>query len=191
MSTAIANPLQFLINQAANTESLGEVSRLRQRQQNATDEIVILADVSTSMDESAGGKKKIEILREALSKAWPNAPNARLIAFSCLPVFLSDPQNLPEPSGSTALHLAIESAQSFKPSRTLVISDGRPDDEASALSAADDLTGQIDVIYCGPEGETQAILFLQKLARRTGGRCYVTPPQNLLEPVKRLLLLTE
>jgi hypothetical protein len=191
MSTAMANPLQSLINQASNTESTGEVSRLRQRQQTATDEVVILADVSDSMSESAGGKKKIEVLRDALSRVWPNAQNARLIAFSSLPVFLSDPQNLPDPSGSTALHLAIQSAQSFKPSRTLVISDGRPDDEMSAFAAADELTGQIDVIYCGPEGDTQAILFLQRLVRRTGGTCHVTPPQNLLEPVKRLLLLTE
>ena len=189
MSTAIANPLQSLINQAAKEESIGTVTKLRQRAQTGNETVVILADISTSMDESAGNRKKIEILRDALASVWPAALNARLIGFSSLPVHLSDPACLPSPFGSTALHLAIDSAKCLLPSRTVIISDGRPDNEMTAFAAADKLSGRIDVIYCGPEGDTQAILFMQLLARQTGGCCYVTAPQNLLEPIKRLLFL--
>lgn len=188
MSTAIANPLQLLIDQAGKAKSTGEVSRLRQRQTSAGSAVLILADVSTSMDGLIGSKRKIEILREALSSIWPTAEETHLIGFSSLPIHLPDPQSIPTPSGSTALHLAIESAKSFSPSRTVIISDGRPDDEMAAIAATDTLTGQIDVIYCGPEDDTQAILFLQRLARRTGGCCYTTPPQGLLQSVRRLLL---
>lgn len=191
MSQSIANPLQSLINQAGKQESAGEASRLRQRQQAAGDAVVILADVSDSMAESAGGKSKYQVLKDALRQVMPNAPKARLIAFSSLATFHSDPQSLPAPSGSTALHLAIESAQGFCPRRTIVISDGRPDSEQMALDAADRLSGRIDVIYCGPEEDYQAISFLQRLARSTGGSYQGTAPTKLIEPVRRLLLLTE
>lgn len=195
MSEAIANPLQSLIAQAGNQQPAGEVARLRLRQRGATDTVAILADVSTSMAETAGATSKYEILKTALRNVWPSAPNARLIAFDSLPEFLADPQLLPLPRGGTALHLAIEAAQSLYPGRTLVITDGRPDDKPAALDAADKLTGRIDVIYCGPDGDLDAISFLQRLARSTGGSCTVTPQNagqlNLLEPVRRLLLLTE
>lgn len=161
----------------------------------ADDTVAILTDVSTSMAEAAGATSKYEILKTALRNVWPSALNARLIAFDSLPEFLADPQSLPLPRGSTALHLAIEAAQSLHPGRTLVITDGRPDDKQAALDAADKLTGRIDVIYCGPDGDIDAISFLQRLARSTGGSCVVTPQNagqlNLLKPVRRLLLLTE
>jgi len=196
MSTVLTNPLQALIGQASEQESLGEVSKLRQRQQQATSEIVILADVSSSMSEVAGGKTKIEILREALSHVWPDCPNAHLITFSSLPAFMMSPNDLPAPSGGTALHLAIEAAQPLRPGQTIVISDGQPDDQNAALAAANSLTGRIDVIYCGPDSDLEAIAFLQRLARSTGGQCVVTPQNanqsnSLLEPVRRLLLLPE
>ncbi len=195
MSKAIANPLQSLIAQAGNQQPAGEVARLRLRQRGATDTVAILTDVSTSMAEAAGATSKYEILKTALRNVWPSALNARLIAFDSLPEFLADPQSLPLPRGSTALHLAIEAAQSLHPGRTLVITDGRPDDKQAALDAADKLTGRIDVIYCGPDGDIDAISFLQRLARSTGGSCVVTPQNagqlNLLKPVRRLLLLTE
>lgn len=189
MVTSIANPLQSLIQSASKQESSGEAGRYQQRQQaQATSAVVILADVSSSMNEPAGGKKKIDILREALSHQWPSVRYGHLIAFSSLVATIDSPANLPNPSGSTALHLAIEAARSFRPRRTLIISDGHPDDKDAALIAADGLTGRIDVIYCGPEGDEKAINFLNRLARRTGGRCYATPPANLLNPITQLLL---
>lgn len=195
MSKAIANPLQSLITQAGEQQSAGEVSRLRQRQQAATDAVIILADVSSSMTEAAGSKSKYQILKDALNTVWPSAHGARLIAFDSIPEFLADPQSLPLPRGGTALHVAIQAAQCLRPGRTLIITDGRPDDKQAALAAADALTGRIDVIYCGLDSDLDAIAFLQRLARSTGGNCVVTPQNagqlNLLEPVRRLLLLTE
>lgn len=194
MSTSITNRLQSLIAQASNQKSDGEVTRLRRRQQGATDAVVILADASDSMGNFVGSRRKIEILRDALAQIWPQS-NATLIAFSSLPSFLPDPSALPAPFGSTALHLAIDAAQSLKPARTLVISDGQPDEKQAAIEAADKLTGQIDVIYCGSDSDLEAIAFMRQLARRSGGRCVVTPQNaarfNLIEPVRRLLLLTE
>lgn len=190
MANDLINPLQAIIEKVAGQKPTGEVARLRRRQENATTAVVILADVSASMAEVVGAQRKIEILRDALSRVWPQS-SARLIAFSSIPQFLASPAEIPEPSGSTALHFAIQAAQAFRPGQTIVISDGQPDDEQASLDAADNLTGQIDVIYCGPEGNTQAIAFLMRLARRTGGQYHATTPQNLIEPVRRLLLLSE
>lgn len=55
-------------------------------------------------------------------------------------------------------------------SPTLIITDGEPDSEADALAAAAEITGRIDVIYCGREDNRRAIDFLSRLARSTGGR---------------------
>lgn len=99
-----------------------------------------------------------------------NVPPAMLIAFSSSPVEIASAAELPEPSGGTALHLALDLAGTVRPLRTLVISDGQPDSEAAALTAAGAITGSIDVIYCGPDSDTAARAFLTRLARTGGGR---------------------
>lgn len=195
MSTAISNPLQSLLLQAAKQMPSGEMGKVQRRMINATDAVIVLADVSDSMGEKVGAKRKIDILQSALTQVWPTLPTGRLIAFSSVPEFLADPSSLPSPSGSTALHFALQAAEGFRPRQTLVISDGRPDSEDAALEVADRITGRIDVIYCGRDEDTQAIAFLQRLARLSGGRCIVTPngtkTLNLLQSVRRLLLLPE
>lgn len=193
MTRALSTPLQDLLSQAARQEPSGEVTRLRSRQAGASDTVVVLADVSASMSESIGHRRKIDVLQEALSAIWPNIHNGHLVAFSNIPVPLSSPSDLPAPSGSTALDLGLASIESLRPARTLVISDGRPDNPDQALEVAGRLTGRIDVIYCGPEGDIEAIEFLSRLARSSGGGCTVaTPAQgaalNLIAPVRRLLL---
>jgi len=194
MTTALSNSLQALISKAAEQSSAGEVSRLTQRQQGTTPHVVILADASSSMAESAGTRSKIELVREALAQVWPQLAQGCLFAFASTVQALDSPYALLHPNGGTALHLALEAAQRLSPQQTLIISDGRPDSEEAALAAADYLTGHIDVIYCGPGDDTEAITFLQRLARSTGGR-YISTPRlaagrlNLLAPVQRLLLV--
>ncbi len=193
MSQAIANPLQSLLEQAAKQPTSGAVSRLRSRASGASGAVVILADTSASMSDWCGPDRKIDVLRRALSDAWPQLPGAHLIAFSTDPWTIRDPGALPPPGGSTALDRALAYIERLRPARTLVISDGRPDHAEAALAAADRITGRIDVIYCGPETDHIAIEFLQRLARDTGGTCHVaTPakgaPLNLIAPVRRLLL---
>jgi hypothetical protein len=148
--------------------------------------ILIVADVSGSMSESTGTRRKIDILREAVSQ---KPENARLIAFSAMAHEVSE---LPDPNGGTALHLALELAARYKPATTLVISDGQPDDKAMALAAARALTGIINVLYCGPDGDQEAILFMQALARAGLGSVVVRPfsigATALAGDIKRLAL---
>ncbi len=164
------NPLQALIQQAAGQPAqAGAIARHQHRASTAGTGQIILADVSGSMAEPAwGGRRKIDVLREAIA----GAPPARLISFSSRPDVLPSAEAIPEPNGSTALHLGLEEAAKLRPARTLVISDGRPDDEALALRAADALPGTIDVIYVGPDGDIEAIAFMRRLASRGGGRYY-------------------
>jgi len=165
---APANPLQALIQQAASAPAeTGNTARYRRRFASAGTGQVIVADVSGSMADLAwGGKRKIEVLREALA----GAPPARLIAFSSSPSEIASSAELPEPGGGTAMHRALDAASAIRPERTLVISDGQPDDEGLALASAERLSGAIDVLYIGPDGDYAAIAFMRALARAGAGR---------------------
>lgn len=167
MSTLPTNPLAAIV--AAARATLPPVSgateqarqvRLRPRA------AFVLADVSASMAESAGARRKIDVLDEALG---PVRGNARLIAFGAEPREIEPGRPLPWPSGSTALHLALAMIARHNPTHVLVISDGHPDDPRAALMAADRLGPvRIDVIYCGPEGDYVGIDFMRRLARGGG-----------------------
>ena len=175
MNRELANPLQSFLRGAAQSlpASTGETARYRSRIESGSGSgsgsgTIILADVSSSMDEHAGDRKKIDLLREALAVCWSSG--FRLIAFASVPAEVASPSLLPAPAGGTALHLALDAAAPFRPARTLVVTDGRPDSEADALAAADRLAGVIDTIYCGPDTDRAAIDFLQQLARQGAGR---------------------
>lgn len=174
MKKELANPLQALILTAGKLPAkTGETDRFHARFSSAGTGIVILADVSGSMDEPAGGRRKIDVLRAALVGVWPELPGASLLAFSDRVTRLSSPAELPAPSGATALHLALDAAAQARPAKTLVISDGQPDAAAAALASADRLPGRIDVIYCGPDSDKEAIAFMYRLARVGGGSVVV------------------
>lgn len=168
-----ANPIQGLIRRAAQTlpAATGEVARFSDRMRDAGIDHVILADVSSSMAESAGARTKFELLRAALAAAY--RPGIRLVAFSSTPTPCDSPAALPDPAGSTALHLALSAAATLRPRRTLVISDGQPDNRAAALEAARELPGLIDVLFVGPDSDKDAIAFMRQLASIGGGRVVV------------------
>lgn len=194
----LANPLQALLAQAAEKlPQTGQVEKFRERLDAATDEVVILCDISSSMAESAGARRKIDLLQDALDQLGREFPQAQVIAFNSLTRYVPYPvSGLPEPEGGTALHLALEDAQHFRPRQTIVVSDGRPDSEQAALEAASRLTGKIDVIYCGPDSDREAIEFMQRLARANGGRVVVTNwtpthGSELAPTMRRLLALPE
>lgn len=184
--TKVAHPLQLILQEASKQHTTQEVTKRRQRGEQATDAIVILADVSASMTELAGSRPKIEMLREALTAIYPQLHQAHLIAFATTAIEIVHPYALPTPSGGTALAQAILMGAAWKPRYTLVISDGRPDDEHAAFVAADHLSGVLDVIYCGPESDMQGQQFLRRLARTLGGQYVET--QVLLPALQRLLL---
>lgn len=188
LSSVFANVLA----QAASTPTqTGATANQQRRQQAATDQIVILADVSGSMSESAGAKRKVDLLQEALNQVIPTLPGATLIAFNSMPAEVAPAQPLPPPSGGTALHRALDYAAQSKPKLTLIISDGQPDDKRAALTAADKLSGRIEVIYVGPDGDFDAINFLRQLAGMSGGSVVVhdlkKQPQ-LASTIKQLAL---
>jgi hypothetical protein len=180
----LSRPLQDLIRRAAGTlpAATGEAARYRARLDGAGSAIVLLADVSSSMAEPAGKRTKAAILHEALANVWPGVPGAVLIAFGSTAGAIGSPAELPSPAGGTALHLALEAATGHRPRRTVVISDGRPDCEERALDAAGRLPGTIDVIYCGPDSDAQAIGFMQRLARLGGGRVVVRDVVRMARP---------
>lgn len=187
--TTLVNSFQALITAASRRPSAGEVTALASRQAGASGAIVILADTSGSMDGLAGARRKIDALREAVATLVEEIPEARLLAFSDRAREVESARLLPSPDGGTALHLALRAASAHRPTRTLVVSDGHPDDPEAALVAAAGLTGRIDVVYCGPDGDREAIAFLARLARSTGGRCATSEAgERLLEPMRRLLL---
>lgn len=169
MSNELASPIRNAIKRAAENKVEGPAAKIKRRMTEATDEILVVADCSGSMNESIGGSdlSKYEHLRIALKDVFKYHPRVRIIAFNYRVVEVTA-KNLPGPDGGTNLAGALDFAAQFKPRKTIIISDGLPDSEAAATSAADRLTGIIDTIYCGPDGHP-AITFLRSLSRETGG----------------------
>jgi hypothetical protein len=193
MNRDLANPLQSLIAGAAKSlpATTGTTAHYRARLEGAGAGVVILADVSSSMNEACGQLRKIDVLRNALAGLWPELSVAQLVAFSSTSSPIDSPDDLPRPNGGTALHLGLDAAAQYHPAKTVVVSDGRPDSEAEALAAADRLRGIIDVIYCGPDSDVQAIEFMYRLARTGGGRVVVrdiSRNHSLLAPAIRVTL---
>ena len=162
--TSVTNPLAAAIALAGKLPTTtGATARARERRDAP---VVVLADVSSSMAEHAGARRKIDILQDALAAL--DAP--AIIAFASQAHALAAGARLPEPYGGTAMHLAFDVANQSGAKRLVVISDGIPDDRTKAFAAADQTGATIDVIYCGPDDDREAIAFMTALATRAGGR---------------------
>ena len=130
----------------------------------------LLVDTSSSMHGSTSDysqTRKIDALRKVVQEL------SQTIACPMLQ-FASDCElvidgRIREPMGSTNLTFAIHDAQRRGAQHLIVISDGQPDSEASALQAARAFARPIDVFYVGPAGDYGA-QFLAKLARASGGQ---------------------
>ena len=179
----LVNPLESILKTAATLPESGALEpytqRLNAKTSNAS---IILLDVSGSMGETielAG--RKIDLLRQALNRPLLN--NEVAIAFHSVPQQIRCLQDIPEPCGGTALHTAIAQSIHYHPSKTLVISDGKPDDPKQALSIAGELSGIINTLYIGSDRDKDAIAFMRQLARIGCGRaqvCDISNPQNQL-----------
>jgi hypothetical protein len=148
--------------------------------------VVILCDLSSSMQ-----GKRIQRLREALESIWATMPRARILGFASTVFSIAEPRTIPEPSGSTALHLALDAASILRPAKVIVMSDGQPDDEDAALAMAQKIPGIIDIFFCGDDQDRKGITFMHKLARVGGGRVVVkdiAKTRELLGPVLRDML---
>lgn len=170
MSKDVSNPLQALVNRAGQTlpPSTGKTATQRERLARRAGSVVILADVSASMEmQAANGVRKIDLLREAVNAS---RGSARLFAFSA---YAREVEQIPDPEANTNLAKGLETVRSLDPGTTLVISDGEPDNESAALSTARNFRGAIDVLYIGPESNTRAIAFMQRLAKAANGQLLI------------------
>lgn len=133
---------------------------------------IIVVDVSASMksSDSRGGRTRYDVACQELKQLQASLPGKiAVVAFSGDPQFC--PSGVPVYIGmSTALaealdfvHVADDTGMRF-----IVISDGEPDDERSALRAAKRFVSKIDTIFVGPEGGAGED-FLRRLAAASGG----------------------
>lgn len=140
---------------------------------------VILVDISGSMDcnDARGGKSRYDVAQEELARLQGTMPGKlAIIAFSHDTLFVPS-GSLPGTQGTTNLAGALKfarAADSIPDMRFVVVSDGEPDDERSALDEARLYRNRIDTVYVGPEGGG-GLAFLQKLARLKNGTNMTKP----------------
>lgn len=154
---------------------------------------LILIDTSLSMDDHdcPGGRRRYDVACEQLIRLQREIPGkVGVISWNSSARFC--PGGLPvAPDGSTDLAEALKFA---KPAdgcgiRLILISDGEPNNETSALDAARAFTSPIETIYIGPEHGLGRD-FLRRLAEATGGKAVsqsVKDIANLSTTVKGLL----
>ena len=131
--------------------------------------LVVLCDCSGSMTGAP-----IRRLREQLTEALEGVKGARIAFFSTGAKWVDGPESLPDPDGSTNLTAGLKLALSVWPGTCLVISDGLPDDQESALEVAAEFPGEVSTIFCGndeSERDRRGLEFLRRLAR-VGGGCF-------------------
>lgn len=129
---------------------------------------LFLLDVSGSMNERIGEKRKINHLRDVMA----NYPDAKILCFSSGIGKAPSMQSIPDPDGSTNLGKAfkyINDNIAEKPERIVLVSDGEPDSEKDALEQAKNLSLPIDIIFIG-EKESKGNRFMHQLASATGGQ---------------------
>lgn len=136
---------------------------IRAEQVEATSAVVIVCDVSGSMK-----GRKVERLRKELARLWPEI-KARLLWFNDSCGWIDGPGQLPHPEGGTWLHDALDRAGEVFPSEVIVISDGLPACERSALESAARLPGTVNVVFVGGDDDHRGADFMRRLARAGGG----------------------
>lgn len=116
------------------------------------------------------GRRRIDHLAEILSGLLSQVRVQAVYTFDSWTRVMKG-SVLPDPSGSTALHVALEQMGTVepKPAKLIVICDGEVDSEVLALAEAKRLGVPIDGYYVGPDGDKLALAFMQKLAQATGG----------------------
>jgi hypothetical protein len=139
----------------------------------------ILLDTSASMAESVGTlagptarvRRRIDVLTEILHNIKHKFPRVRLIVFNSTAYPVENTEQIPTtPSGSTALHLALETvadtaAAEMQPvNKVIVISDGEPNSPEDALTIARSLEASITTYFCGPDDNHDAISFMRRLS---------------------------
>jgi hypothetical protein len=210
MTTELTNPLLDVVNRALKSKPEGPAAKLHERFANAGSDVVALCDVSGSMESYVGSThaSRFDHLVAALEDVVKGFPKLVIVAFSSratvsdVASFKNQQQAIrkansgnwaPKPfdalGGSTDMGGALEYvAGRWKPRKTILITDGQPDDQWRALEAVELLTGSVDCIYCGPDADP-AVDFLKRLARAGVGTQVTWDGTAELAPVLRRLAL--
>jgi Mg-chelatase subunit ChlD len=154
---------------------------------------IIVIDTSGSMGahDDGGPQSRYQVALGELARLQKQLPGkVAVVNFSSTVEFV--PGGMPQfLSGGTNLTKALEFVKVADGLvRFIVISDGQPDDERSALAVASTFKSKIDVVYIGPEDDYLGGRgFLERLARASGGK-FVTADRarELASTVETLLL---
>ncbi len=153
---------------------------------------IVIFDVSGSMlNKDSAGRTRfdrgIEQLQE-IQAAYPG--RFAIIQFADRVDFMPGGVPVMGVSGySTDLTAALKfaaAADAVPDMRFIVISDGEPDNELTALTAAGHYQNKIDTIYIG-EDDRSGRTFLSKLAKASGGNAVETAAENIGANVLYLL----
>lgn len=179
MSNLPSSPLRDIVRRAAESKGSGiaeaakqkeaeqAVLRLERLTRSKRGVKVLVCDYSGSMSSLVQGQRKFEHLKRAVNDCMKTWPGIKIAAFSSMAEFVDSANDIPDPSqcgGGTDLSRALNLVATLNPERTVVITDGYPDNRATSLTAARAMTGIVDVVYCGDDTDTDAIAFMQELA---------------------------
>ena len=154
-----------LAHQAANTgQSLAETF--------IGADVIVLVDTSGSMTANDYGEKsRYDRACDELAKVQASLPGKiAVLSFGDFCIF--SPSGVPmEPCGMTDLTGALKFAKiaDVEGMQFILISDGEPNDERTALQVASMYKNVIDTIFIGREGDPGQ-RFLARLAKKSGGQ---------------------
>lgn len=150
---------------------------------------VILIDVSGSMDSRDGGNRtRFDRACDELRKLQAALPGKiAVVQFSSKVQFM--PGGMPVfENGGTDLTTGLEfiRAADVPDMRFVVISDGEPNNEITAMAEARKFSNRIDTVFIGSE-DGYGREFLQRLASESGGSAIKTASENIKSEVMLLL----
>jgi len=153
---------------------------------------VIVFDSSGSMAtrDARNGRARYDVACEELRALQERLPGKlAVVAFSDSVIFVPGGEP-PLLGGGTDLTQALRFVKVADVAgiRIIVVSDGEPNDPASALHVAEEFSGRIDTVYVGPEEMPWGRDFLQQLSRAHRGAMYVADRANELADKVQLLL---
>lgn len=159
-----------------------------------TCECIVLFDVSGSMDNMDGcGESRFERGKKELKSIQEEMPGKyAIIQFADRVDFMPGGVPMMHMSGcGTDLTAALKYAKiadEIPDMRFIVISDGEPNNESTALRVSAQYKNRIDTIFIGQESDWfSGKDFLQRLAETSGGSAVTTAAENIGKTVTHLL----
>ena len=158
-----------------------------------TCDCVILFDVSGSMFcKDKSGKSRYDRGVEELKSLQASMPGKiALIQFAGTPEFVPGGMPYSMGSGNTNLTQALKYIRiaDVPDMSFILISDGEPDNERSALEEAKKFQNRIDTVYIG-DADDGGSKFMKRLAKASGGSAIDSAAEHISAEVKTLLLGT-